>query len=54
MTNRIETFAITDFDGNVVEYVNAYYSETAYYSMPKSTYDAMQAEQAKGKLVNGD
>jgi hypothetical protein len=36
----------TDSDGNIIEHVMIEFAPNEFRSMPKSTYDAMQAEQS--------
>jgi hypothetical protein len=43
-----------NLDGVEIEYAIIDKGDGAYTSMLKSDLDAMRAEQAKGKLVNGD
>lgn len=45
--SKIIEIQVPDKDGNLISYVNVYYSDEGYYSMPKTVYDEQQAALAK-------
>jgi hypothetical protein len=51
---KVEFIKVAGIDGVEVEHAIIDRGNGEFTSMLKSNYDAMQAEQAKGKLVNGN